>query len=187
MIVELYGLPASGKTTLARKMVSDGYVRVKIKNKKELLFYNFLFLAKHPVKFVASFIYVILNFGSASLFYYKFINAFLDKNAKYQKSLRFKKSLIDQGHIQNIVSVFENKLTPREMIRYLRFLPLPDKLIVFDVNRAKRDERAGQRGYSARMNFGSDYQKEWREIIEYNDKLLKSILKDVQVEYFTIK
>jgi hypothetical protein len=184
MIVELYGLPASGKSTLARKMAEDeGYIVVKAGNKAELLFYNLLFFIKHPLRAAVTFYYLIINSKSRQLFYYKFMNTFLHTNAKYQKALRHEKAVLDQGYFQNVISVFESRLTEREMLQYLRFVLFPDKLIIFSLSQKKRDQFAGSRGYLAREQFGGKYQENWRKVAEHNDKMLKQALKKLPINY----
>jgi thymidylate kinase len=185
MIIELYGLPGSGKTTLARKLAENGdFEIIKIKSRLELLFYNFLFFIKHPVKFIVLFYYLLVNFGGGwRMFYYKFMNTFLHHNAKHQKALKYKNAIIDQGYFQNIISVFERKITGEIIKKYIKFFIYPDKLIVFDIRPEKRREKIKKRGYAARDSFGREYGEQWSEIIEYNDQELKRSLNKISVNY----
>jgi len=191
MIIELYGLPGSGKTSLAKKIVGEtDFEIIKIKSKKELLYFNFLFLVKHPIKFFKLLFFVISNsLSSSKLFYYKLMNCFFDYNAKYQKALRCKFSIIDQGYFQNIISVFNKEISPKFLKKYIKFFILPDKLIILDINKKKRLAMMKKRGYFARDKFGRIYRKKWEKIIEYNDKILKKSLanKNVPVDYLIVK
>jgi len=189
MIIELYGLPGSGKTTLANKLArNSGFQVIKIRSNKELLFYNFLFLVKHPIKFTAMFFYLLVNRGNGwRMFYYKFMNTFLQHNAKYQKALRFKNALIDQGYFQNIISVFEKKITPEAIKRYAKFFLYPDKLIVFNMSPGWRLEKMEKRGYNARDGFSEEYKKNWQEVIEHNNKMLNESIKNLFSDVVIIK
>ena len=123
MILEFYGLPGSGKSTVARYLKKTrGFKVIKIENKRELFFYNLIFLFKYPVKFFALLYYLLLNGENSKLFYYKFMNTFLQHNAKYIKAKSFKrdeKLIIDQGHFQNIISVFKKNVSSAYIENYL--------------------------------------------------------------------
>ncbi len=186
MIIELYGLPATGKTTAAKKMATEeGWVIVGIKSRAELLYYNLLFKIKHPVKFLGLFCYLLrLNpFWRWRLFYLKFMNTFLGHNAKYMKARKHEKAIIDQGHWQNIISVPERKLSEHELVRYTKYFMRPDKLLVFYEDKETRTARMGERGYGARERFGEEYVKNWEEVTEYNDELLRRSLDNLGVKY----
>lgn len=182
MIIEFYGLSGSGKTTLANKIEKEGDFKVvRIQSLTELIFYNFLFAANHPFKYIAIFVYLVLNSNfSLKMFYYKFMNTFLHHNAKYQKALGCKRAIIDQGHFQNILAVFEKPVEKDALMRYLKFLPKPDALILFDVSEEEIKK-------SPREDFGGEYFKKWKKIIQENNKLFLSIIGDLNLNYFILK
>lgn len=190
MFIELYGLPAAGKTTVAKKMAAEeGWEIVGITSRAELLYYNFLFKIKHPLRFLYLF-YYLLRFNPPwrwRLFYMKFMNAFLVHNAKYMKAAKYEKAIVDQGHWQNIISVPERKLSEAELLVYAKHFMRPDKLMVFSADRETRAERMRERGYGARERFGEEYGGRWQEIIEENDALLWNNLDKLGVEFSDIK
>ncbi len=190
MIIELYGLSGAGKTTLSKEIAKNTNFRVvKIKNKFELLYFNFWYFIKHPIKFFVTLFYILKNSPNRKFLYRKFMNPFLHHNARYQKALRSKFSIIDQGYFQNIISVFEKKISPKFLKRYIKFLLLPDQLIVFDVSKKNRLAMMSKRGYFARDEFDADYRKKWEKIIEHNDRILKEGLKNknISIDYRMIK
>ncbi|MBI4709152.1 MAG: glycosyltransferase [Candidatus Portnoybacteria bacterium] len=174
MIIELFGPPSAGKTTLAHFLSEkENFEIIKIRSKKELLFFNFLYLFRHPIKFFATLFYLLANSSNWRIFYYKFLNTFLHYNAKYQKAKKYQKAILDQGHLQNILSVFEKPLSTKRLNRYLKFLPRPDKLIIFNLRPEELEKRAQSRGYLGRENFGQDYQLKWKDAFLRNFNLFK--------------
>lgn len=169
MIVELFGLPGSGKTTLAKKLEARAsFMRIVIKSRAELLLLNFLFFIKHPARFFILFFYIARNSSGARMFYFKFTNLFLQHNAKYEKALRYPHAIIDQGYFQNILSLFESPISVKKMLRYARFFRLPDLLLILDVSDPVREERMRRRGHSPRKEFGNEYVQEWKKTVLAN-------------------
>jgi len=170
MIIELYGLPGSGKTTFARKVKEKyGTVRVKVQ-KTEILLYNFLFFILHPIKFILLLSFVLNNMSKENL-YFKIINNFFVINAKYLKARKYKFAIIDQGYYQNIISVFDEKIDNTLLNKYLTIISRPDVLFVFDVSDKLRGEYIANRGYFGREEYGGDKQRKWQDIINFNNKI----------------
>lgn len=188
MIIELYGLPCSGKTTLAKEIVKKtDFKIVKIRNKKELFYFNLLFLIKHPIKFFKLLFFVISNsISKPKLFYYKLMNCFFDYNAKCQKALRYKNAILDQGYFQNIVSLFEKPITFTTLRKYKSSLPfVSDQLIIVDTFSDKIEKRIKRRGIS-RDKFGKKYVKKWLKIIKVNHHFFKNNIDNLNINSLVI-
>lgn len=184
MIIELYGLPGTGKTTVAKRIAErTDFKIVVIKNKRELAWLNTLFFLKHPTRFFMLLWYIAVNSHGPRMFYYKFMNSFLLNNAKQQKALHFKNALIDQGYFQNIISVFEAPLTHEILKRYTKLFLFPDMLLFFSAPSFTREQRAIQRGRFSREQFGNEYVASWKKIIEKNDELLKECISGLSVHH----
>lgn len=184
MIIEFCGLPGTGKTTLARKIESElGFSRVKIKNRRELVFYNFIFFIKHPLKFFIFLYFVIINAGSCKDFYLNFMNLFLQHNAKFQKAKKYKKAVIDQGYYQNAISLFKTSRDRIKIMKYAKHFLKPDKLIFFEIDEPTRLGRLEKRGYGSRQNFSKDYLESWNEASLSNSQTLKNVLDNLEVDY----
>lgn len=171
MIIELVGLPGSGKTTFAKRLAEDGeWTVVSIEETGELLFYNTLFLFRHPVSFFYGLYFLYRYRGLHELWYTKFTNLFLVHNAKYMKaSVRAKKyprAIIDQGHHQNIISLFDTPVADDVVDRYVRLLPKPDLLCFFVADTKTRTERLKERGYGARGELDENYREAWEKARE---------------------
>jgi thymidylate kinase len=174
MIIEFCGLPGSGKTTIAKKIEQNtDYKIIKIKSKRELLYYNFLFFIKYPVKFFYLFFYICRNSESWKEFYLKLMNTFFQHNAKYQKALKFEKAIIDQGYFQNFLSVFNKKINTDIFYKYSELILQPDKLFIIKVSEKERLERINKRGYSFRNDFSEEERGVWMKIMMSNNSLLE--------------
>ncbi len=155
MIIEFFGLPGAGKSTIARELAKNSdWQIVKIKKRSELIFYNLKFLVKQPFKFFKLFCLVLKNSKSLHEFYYKFMNCFLDYNAKYEKAKKYKQAILDQGYFQNIISLFSSSLEIKGLKKFIKTIMLPDRLFIIDLNNSERILRLGERGYGVRSRFG---------------------------------
>jgi len=187
MIAELFGLPGSGKSTLAGILAErHNFAVIKIKNKAELVFLNFVYFIKHPIRFFATLFCLVKNSDSWPAFYYKFTNTFLHHNAKYQKALKAGKAVLDQGYLQNLLSVFDRPISEDFLKRYARRLLLPDKLIILDLPFSETQRRLETRGYILRQNFGRQARQKWTEAIKSNYDLFLKNISQLSLDYSVI-
>lgn len=165
MIIELVGLPGSGKTTFARSLTAgDRFSRVRIENKLELVWYNLLFFFRFPGTFFRLLLLHIKYRGPRSLWHTKFTSIFLDYNAKYMKARRVPFAVLDQGHLQVLMSLFENELPEHEFNKVLRILPKSDHYIFFNIPEAIRLEHLADRGYQSRHGLMTDdLRRQWQQ------------------------
>jgi glycosyltransferase involved in cell wall biosynthesis len=162
MIVELVGLPGAGKTTLAKRLSAEDYFTlVTVNGKFELIALNLIFFFVHPINFFRQLQFLVRYRGNSSLWYTKFMNLFLVHNAKFIKAGQYERAVIDQGHHQNIISLFDVVL-PFEIIRsYEKVLPKPDLIVFVLADTETRTKRLLERGYGVRPGQKEEDRRAW--------------------------
>jgi hypothetical protein len=191
MIYEIIGLPGSGKTSFSKELIltKRRIKYIQISNTKDKIFYNLIFMIENPVSYYYLLFKTIReNYFNLRLLKYK-LTKFLFRNiAKYQKSKSYKMdSIIDEGLIYYIFSLYERKISKNEIIKSLYFLPLNKiYLIILETNDKIRYKRMKQRKRIPRKIFGKKYQEEFLEILDYNGKKIIEILKRIR-KYYVIK
>lgn len=178
MIIELCGLPASGKSTFARELAQHLPVtRVKIQTRGELIKYSLYFALKHPIFFARIFFLIVRESKSYKLFYLKFMNVLLHHSALHEKARTYEHAVLDEGHMQNLFSLFESRLDIQKVQKYISQNPMRTHVIYFDVARAVRDSWRASRKYHPRESVGGkEYQKKWEDMIECNNDVVKHVL-----------
>lgn len=171
MVIEFCGLPGVGKSTIARALEEYGFVRVRIRGKGELFWYNFLYLVTFPCAFFKM-LFIVFKVGlQHARFYRFFMNVFLDTNARIYKAKKGNAHMIvDQGHIQALFSLSYHKLSHDEVGTFLKYLPLPDKVFVFEAPADIRIAHLTERGYGPRE--GEEKTEGWFQYMESNMKTI---------------
>jgi hypothetical protein len=171
MIVELYGLPAAGKTTFWRKTKTADVELIGSLTTREIVYYNFRFLLRHPHKWFILLWLSVRNSKNIAMFYLKVRNVFLLRNARVMKAMvkKYNISIIDEGHVQNLLSIPEDKLEMPDILQICKYIIIPDVVLIFDTNLSKRRERLASRNFVLRNEFGPRYIKSWQENLEHNN------------------
>lgn len=171
MLIEFFGMPGAGKTSIAQRIAKDfDFEIIRIERRRELIWRNTLFALAHPVRAVRLFWYVLVNSDSKS-FWYKFTNLYLHPNAKYQKAASRKRALIDQGYYQSAISIFESRQERSILRGYMRSVAQPDFLYIFTVSSEIWAERLHTREYVVRTNDGESAFQERLEVMNVNLQL----------------
>jgi len=159
MIIELCGLPASGKSTFASLLAQEhGAVIARVASRTELMYRAFAFVLQYPLLSITTAYYITQNAPSSRLLYTKLANTFLHHSARLHKALRAKGGLIvvDEGLFQNIISIFERPMMPSVIQNYAGRFPAIGAIVCFDIPDHIREQYARKRGYSAREEIADE-------------------------------
>lgn len=176
MIIELYGLPGSGKTYFFQK---SSFEKIEIRNNFEKIYYCLKYRLKHPIFTSYLLIQLIKNIDSkngsfARIFIHKLLGNYMLCLAKYGKYESIKKEnknyLIDEGFIQLIFAIYDNKnknikKTCNKVFKYI------DKVKIVKISEVERKKRLKERGIYPREHFGKRYYDNWSKnsIITHNE------------------
>ncbi len=187
-LVELYGLSGSGKSTLAREL-SEKEPLIKLISPQQKSKGIPSFIIKNPGTFFfwikEMFINALLNW-EWTLFRHR-LSILLSTFSTFAVADNIKAGVVvlDEGLFQRVFSIYEQKRTPQQLERLIRKIPHIDLLVIVD-----RTEEQYVRYYNHRMNprmkMGESYMEIWKEVIAYNDKNLKKIIKALHIPYYTV-
>lgn len=163
MIIELIGLPGSGKTALAEAMKAHEAVLVPLPARVHVVKDAFLFWLAHPFLAIRLLFCLLWNVPSG-VRYELFINGYLGYAARYRRALFLSRqgltAVLDQGFLQLIVSL---RGLPEDL---LRNLPKPDVLVALAVEARERERRMAARGWAPRASSGAKERLAWQEDAE---------------------
>jgi trans-aconitate methyltransferase len=185
-VVEVFGLPGSGKTTYAKDLESQGYERIKVRTKWELIKYNFIFLFYYPTKFVSGLWYLIIYAGQPRWWYYKLMNLFFQHNAKFIKAQGFARAVIDQGHFQNLLSLFDYEQSAIKLKKYAKHLPQPTELVILTLDKGERQKRLNYRPRLPREELGLDNHN-WAIVAEHHFAMVKDLVDKLGFPKYSLK
>jgi thymidylate kinase len=182
MIIECFGLPGAGKTTIAAQLAARLPAElVGVQGRRELIRFNLRALRRHPLKYIRRTARAFHEPSSRELQLYKLRYIFLRRNALVEKARSSPIAIVDEGHVSNILSAFEHSLAEHRMLRELRHLDLPDLALRVALPTAERKGRLEKRGYFSRSSERDEYLRRWEQAMEANSALLEQLLPTVGV------
>lgn len=148
MIIELYGLPATGKSTLARAFEGEGAVCVATPRGSKLLALSVRYCCLHLRSAVLQ-LWYLARFAQPKTRAALFKSLFVAHAAKWERACSISRrggiAILDQGHHQNLLSLFANEPSDSVLRAYLRVLPRPDMVLVLSTSPGERRERLSHR------------------------------------------
>jgi peptidoglycan/xylan/chitin deacetylase (PgdA/CDA1 family) len=163
MIIELVGLPGSGKTALAEELRKQGVVIVTAPSRTALIYNAVLFWLRHPVFSLRLFI-AILRGAPRGMRYSLFMNGYLGNAARQRKARALSRSgaiaVLDQGFFQLPISLGAN------VQNLLASFPRPEMLVVVTADHAVRMGRIAERGWTPRKHLRQAERIAWEEQAE---------------------
>jgi thymidylate kinase len=182
MIIECFGLPGTGKTTIAAQLAARLQADlVAVEGRRELIWFNIRSLFRHPLKYFRRTARAFHERESRDLQYYKLRYIFLRRNALVEKARTYPLAIVDEGHVSNILSAFNEPLSENRMLKELRHLELPDVLLRVTLPKRERQMRLQKRGYFSRSSESEEYLLRWEKAMEANDELLERLLSGLAV------
>ncbi len=173
-MIQFFGLPGSGKSYTAKqiKKKKNSY-RIVTTNKVEEVFYSFLFFLSRPV-LVFSLLLLIFkeNKKNKRILVHK-VRLFIKVSSLQLKSSFFKKPLIDDGFCQFVLSVFERKITEKDLSVVEKLIPQKTKIIIVESTKEKRITRIKKRKRIPRSFMGREYLNYIFPVWDYNYPIIK--------------
>ncbi len=162
MIIELFGLPGSGKTALAEAMKARGAMLVPVPSRMRLIFDAGLFWLLHPL--LAFRLLAHITRAPHAMRYALFMNGYVGYAARYRRAQALSRAgaivVLDQGFFQLIISLDELPLA------LLKIFPKPNLLVVVTVDISERERRMTSRGWAPREKSGTENRLAWQRNAE---------------------
>jgi len=182
MIIEFYGLPGSGKTSIAQALSDsqEDFEYLHTSSRWEIVRTFPLFFVMHPFISIFWIKEIFLN-SPASLFRYK-LHRVLVSLIQYKKadSVKNMHALIDEGMLQRILSVYETPQTEGKIIRCIKNIPHVDLVIITNY-----DKREFQRYFETRAPGARDLAS-WMDAARANDKLIREFLPASGIKFINL-
>lgn len=158
MIIELVGLPGSGKTTRARELAREHGMSVVAAPARvaALVVEGFLGVIKRPVAAFCLLV-LIMKESNKDIRRSLLVNGWLGSSAKYWRARHG--GIIDQGYAQTLIGVLPKASDALAVARVLAGIRRDVELVWCDADPSVRASRLAQRPYQPRQEFGDSEAK----------------------------
>lgn len=179
MQVEFFGLPGAGKTYLAEKLSKKNNIDlVYINNTWQKGYFLFLFIINNLKLFFILFNkFIKENSNNTRLLFYKIKHLFFLMAAREQKAKFYKKSIVDDGFVQMLFTIYEREISYEDLEWCKKYFKNYYVYIV-ESDKEKRLERIKTRNRTPREFFGEKYAEDWLLLVEKNYPVIKKFIKD---------
>lgn len=174
IIVELFGLPGSGKTSLYERIKGKcvGLKVGKCRPTKKYFCFWIKIILRESIK-VKSF--GLLKFKISLLF-----NLYNRDVIKYEDFI-----IYDEGWLQRVLTFYESEISDSEIKEIFNHIQIPDKVIIL-----KRDPKECFKRYNhpenMRNKMGQEYLLEWKRVMIINKDIIKKYLERQKIDFIEI-
>ncbi len=182
MTICLFGLPGAGKTYLASRYgretgyaVSSGPIR-----RRRRYWLGLRYTARHPYLVASVLIKVVReNHSRRKLLFYKVHNLFMSALAREEQVRERLNSIVDEGLLQLLLSIYERRITKAEAKACLQnIVRRNDRIWLVEADKNLRLERMHIRKRIPRSEHGLDYMYSWMAVSEHNYEIFKEVIQE---------
>jgi hypothetical protein len=184
MRIQLFGLPGAGKTYIANQLASqNGFVAVRVKGKVAKTLHSLLYFLIHPISYLLI-LWILFkeNYKYGGVLMHK-VKLFLKASAIESRSLFSKKTIVDDGLCQFLITLFEREIDNDDLSKLKKLVPQNATIFIVESGNEERLVRMNKRGRVPRDFMGTEYLMKISPIWESNAQTLKKFF----VENFTTK
>jgi len=197
MIIEFFGLSATGKTTSKNKLKEEGF---NITNVDDVTnFKKFIFFLKYFIcnPLSTKYLFYKLNTNNIkskeiplfdklkiSLMRNSYLLAVLSKQQRIAKYKKIKEIIFsDESPFQSIFMILQTESDEKTIRKIIKYLPKSDLICLFEREKKERHKIYNQK--DSKINFrkkfpgghiNEKYAQTWMENMEYNYKIIKKII-----------
>jgi len=177
MIIEIFGLPAVGKTTCADALCRrEGYQRPQLNTKYAIAWYALLFWVKYPI-FTFKIFLLIVRFSKSGV-YTKCIHGLGVRFARYMVPVVGTR-VIDEGLLQNIMNLSDELLSKKEIESLFYSMPkITDAYLHIVVSKSTQKEYAAKRGRVFSRTKSEEEDEQLLSISTAHEKMLSKLLEE---------
>jgi hypothetical protein len=173
MHVQMFGLPGAGKTFITNQLCENNdFVPIKLNGNLKKISYSLLFFFVHPFFYLRLLKALFLENKNRKLFLHK-LKLFLRVTALESKKLFFKKTIIDDGLCQFLITIFERKINKKDLLKIEKLVPKNAIIFIIETSDKKRLMRMNERGRIPRSFLGEEYLEKISPVWKFNAKFLK--------------
>tara|TARA_B100000508_G_scaffold53235_1_gene41248 strand:- start:25438 stop:26016 length:579 start_codon:yes stop_codon:yes gene_type:complete len=175
MTIELFGLPAVGKTTCADMLCEKSeYKRPELETKLAVIWYALLFWFRYPV-FCVKLLFFTIKHSKHSL-YTKCVHGLGVRLARYMVPVSGMR-VVDEGLIQNIMNLSDEQVSEKEIKMLFAAMPkIVDKYIHIVVPNNVQEMYAKKRGRVFARTRSKEEDSLLLEISSVHEEVLSKLL-----------
>lgn len=192
MIIELFGLPGAGKTTVANRLINEGFFVIKKPRLFLRIIYSMLYFFINPKFALSLFYHLILNVyrskyvSKLKLFNFWFFVIYTTLLAKYFiVTFHRKESMVifDEGLAQFFLGTSINQ----SLIPFKKLIEYSEYIIIIKVDERERLSNINRRdGFQTKAKFGTKYKTEFnKRIVDIANFLEKRLNANDEITTFS--